>query len=295
MPRLLALLLSLSIAPLYSAHAEDAADPNTEWALLLRHADAGDQEMAAKQLKRAGAKAVPALKAALATAEDAGAKARLNAMLELFDGAGEPDQGLAVKLTVTKTVMFPGEKVMFKALLLNQSQKPLVVYLGNFTEAPDAKSPPGANGVTCLMSMVEVIEGVEKPVKFASIDGRNYPNGMKYFVFAEIPALGSLEQSFYAVVSDKPTKTHHPEPDRVGIGRFIELKPDPCISLVGDAPHKLRMVLKRPEGGAADKEADDSGQRTFQGVKESFKSKAEYWNGQAHSGNVEITVKPLPK
>ncbi len=281
MNRLCLALLTLFIA--LNLHAAD--EPLSEFVAQLGHKDAGDQEVASKQIKKAGAKAVPALKAALKDAQG-DFKSRIEALLERFDGAGVADQGLSVKLSTGKPAVMPNEKLLFKATLNNQTLKSMVVYLGNQLVDENGKS----TGVTSLMHLAEVHEDGEKFVKFASIDGRNYPIGMKYFVFVEIPPLGSVEHSFEAVISDQPTKTRKQEQDRAGITNYLKIRPDPCISLVGTGVHKLRLTWHRPEGKTADIEADENGVRNFQGLKEKFTSKAEYWDGKASSAVIEVMV-----
>ncbi len=93
------------------------------------------REKAQLELFKIGAPAVEPLKKILAERKDATPEFRQRAqrILDLYDGGGEPANGLKLKLAVDKTAVKPGDSVTFTMMLGNLTERRLNVQVGYST------------------------------------------------------------------------------------------------------------------------------------------------------------------
>lgn len=153
-------VLNLSLCSAQEAPAREQAGDLDKLVAQLESSDFDTRESAYKKLVELGRAAVPAVRKALQTKQDSPeleSKAKL--FLSLFDGGGDPVQGLKVTLTVNKEKLKLGDTFTLTTVLANLNDKPLNVYNGYSTSGVYVES--GA----ALRRLEVVREGEQEKLK----------------------------------------------------------------------------------------------------------------------------------
>lgn len=157
-------ILTLSLCSAQEAPAREQPGDLDQLVARLDSADFDTREGAYKKLVELGRAAVPAVRKALQTKQvspELESKAKL--FLSLFDGGGEPVQGLKATLTTDKETLKLGDTFTLTTVLANLNDKPMKVYIGYSTSGVDVES--GA-----AMHRLEVVrEGEQEKLKAEAV------------------------------------------------------------------------------------------------------------------------------